>query len=207
LKIGQVNLVHLLFLLCASGFRARLASHFAWSLTRPPFVLQRRRIGTALSFSTVALVCRIISLGPFTALIAFHPGAELVQRHGAEHRDPLAEHLERHPHGVLAALAADLGITFGLKLGDGAVVCHPRIKARSKRERTGFRPRSIPGVPPKKGVLAELGHSQIQIEPLCNEVAPRPLTICRGETCPQPTRRPATSPLHRSARRGRLARE
>src|SRR6267142_4186622 len=44
--------VHLLFLLCASAFRARLASHFAWSLTRPPFVLQRRRIGTALSFST-----------------------------------------------------------------------------------------------------------------------------------------------------------
>src|SRR6267154_2279963 len=42
--------VHLLFLLYASGFRARLASHFAWSLTRPPFVLQRRRIGTALSF-------------------------------------------------------------------------------------------------------------------------------------------------------------
>src|SRR5260370_22439295 len=44
--------VHLLFLLCASGFRARLASHFACSLTRPPFVLQRRRIGSALSFST-----------------------------------------------------------------------------------------------------------------------------------------------------------
>src|SRR6267143_5724734 len=44
--------VYLLFLLCPSGFRARLASHFAWSLTRPPFVLQRRRIGTALSFST-----------------------------------------------------------------------------------------------------------------------------------------------------------
>src|SRR6267154_1915617 len=44
--------VHLLFLLCASGFRAGLASHFAWSLTRPPFVLQRRRIGTALSSST-----------------------------------------------------------------------------------------------------------------------------------------------------------
>src|SRR5712664_2067801 len=43
--------VHLLFLLCASGFGARLASHFAWSPTRPPFVLQIRRIGTALSFS------------------------------------------------------------------------------------------------------------------------------------------------------------
>ena len=59
----------------------------------------------------------------------------------------------------------------------------------------------------KRGVLAEIGHSQIKIEPLCNEAAPRPLTICGGETCPQPTRRPATSPLHRSARRGRLARD
>ena len=59
----------------------------------------------------------------------------------------------------------------------------------------------------KRGVLAEIGHSQIKIEPLCNEAAPRPLTICGGETCPQPTCRPATSPLHRSARRGRLARE
>jgi hypothetical protein len=37
--------------------------------------------------------------------------AELVERHGAEHREPLAEHLERHPHGALAALAADPGIT------------------------------------------------------------------------------------------------
>jgi hypothetical protein len=37
-----------------------------------------------------ALVCRIISLGSFTAPITFHPGAELIERHGAEHRDPLA---------------------------------------------------------------------------------------------------------------------
>jgi hypothetical protein len=133
--------VHLLFLLCASGFRARLASYFAWSLTRPPFVLQRRRIGTALSFSTPiesferTQACRSglqdSSLRAFTAPIAFHPGAELVQRHGAEHRDPLAEHLERHPHSTLAALAPDPWITFGLELGDSSVVCHPRIKARS----------------------------------------------------------------------------
>jgi hypothetical protein len=32
----------------------------------------------------VALICRIVSLGPFTASIAFHLGAELIQRHGAE---------------------------------------------------------------------------------------------------------------------------
>ena len=83
--------------------------------------------------------------GPLTAFIAFHLGAELVQRHSAEHRDPLAEHLERHPNRALLALATDPGITFGLELGNGAVVCHPRIKARSKRERTSFRPRSIPG--------------------------------------------------------------
>jgi hypothetical protein len=29
----------------------------------------------------------------------------------------------------------------------------------------------------KRRVLAELGHSQIQIEPLCNEAAPRPFRI------------------------------
>jgi hypothetical protein len=44
---------------------------------------------------------------------------------------PFAEHLERHPHGTLAALAPDPWITFGLELGDSSVVCHPRIKARS----------------------------------------------------------------------------
>src|SRR5882762_6045147 len=76
----------------------------------------------------VALVCRIISLRPFTAFIATHLGAELVQRHGAEHRDPLAEHPERYPHGALAALAPDPGITFGLELRNGATICHPHIK-------------------------------------------------------------------------------
>jgi hypothetical protein len=62
----------------------------------------------------VALVCRVVSLRALTAPIAFHPGAELVQRHGTEHRDPLAEHPERHPHGALAALATDPRVTFGL---------------------------------------------------------------------------------------------
>jgi hypothetical protein len=59
----------------------------------------------------VALVCRIISL---RAPIAFHPGAELVERHGAEHGQSFAEHPERHPDRSLAALASDPGITFGL---------------------------------------------------------------------------------------------
>ena len=84
-------------------------------------------------------------LGPFTAFIATHPGAELVERHRAQHRDPLAEHPERHPDRSLAALAADPGITFGLELGDSSVVCHPAIKARSKADRTIFRTRRIPG--------------------------------------------------------------
>jgi hypothetical protein len=38
----------------------------------------------------VALVRRIVSLWSLTAFIATHLGAELVERHGAEHRDPLA---------------------------------------------------------------------------------------------------------------------
>jgi len=62
----------------------------------------------------VALVCRIVSLRPFTAFIATHLGAEMVQRHGAEHRYPLAEHPERHPHRSLAALATDPRVTLGL---------------------------------------------------------------------------------------------
>jgi hypothetical protein len=81
----------------------------------------------------VALVCRIVSLRALAAPIAFHFGAELVQRHRAEHRDPLAEHLERHPDRSLAALASDPRITLGLQLGDSSVVWHPRIKARSRR--------------------------------------------------------------------------
>ena len=76
----------------------------------------------------IALLRRIVSLRALAAFIATHLGAELVQRHGAEHRDPLAQHPERHPHGALAAFAPDPGIAFGLELGDGSGVCHPRIK-------------------------------------------------------------------------------
>jgi hypothetical protein len=57
----------------------------------------------------IALVRGIVWLGAFTAFIAFHPGAELIECHGAEHRDPLAEHTERHLDGALAALATDQG--------------------------------------------------------------------------------------------------
>jgi hypothetical protein len=38
----------------------------------------------------VALVRRIVSLRALAAFIVTHLGAELVERHGAEHRDPLA---------------------------------------------------------------------------------------------------------------------
>jgi hypothetical protein len=55
----------------------------------------------------VALLRRIVSIGPFTAFIAFHLGAELVERHGAEHWYSLAGHPERHPDRSLAALASD----------------------------------------------------------------------------------------------------
>jgi len=83
--------------------------------------------------------------GENTAFIAFHLGAELIERHRAEHRDPLAEHPERHPDRSLAALASDPGITLGFELGDSSVVCHPRIEARTEQERTSFGTRSIPG--------------------------------------------------------------
>jgi hypothetical protein len=72
----------------------------------------------------VALVRGIVPLRTLAAFIAFHLGGELIERHGAEHRDSLAEHPERHPDRSLAALAADPGITLGLQLGNGAVVCH-----------------------------------------------------------------------------------
>jgi hypothetical protein len=81
----------------------------------------------------VALVCRVISLRPVTAFVATHLGTKLVKRHGAEHREPLAEHLERNPDRSLAALASDPGITLGLELRDSSVVGHPCIKARSSR--------------------------------------------------------------------------
>jgi hypothetical protein len=78
----------------------------------------------------VALVCRVVSLRALAAFIAFHLGAELVERHRAEHRYPLAEHPERYPHRALAAFATDLRITFGLEQGNGAVAA---IRA-SKRD-------------------------------------------------------------------------
>ena len=64
----------------------------------------------------VALVCGIVTLRALAAPIAFHLGAELVERHGAEHRYSLAEHPERHPHGALAALASDPRITLGWEM-------------------------------------------------------------------------------------------
>jgi hypothetical protein len=85
--------------------------------------------GTSKSFER-SRACRSglqDSIAPaFTAPIAFHFGAELVERHGAEHRDPLAEHPERHPQSALAALASDPRVT--LELGDGAGVCHAALK-------------------------------------------------------------------------------
>jgi hypothetical protein len=49
-----------------------------------------------------------------------------LNRLSAEHRDPLAEHLERHP--VPLQLAPDPGIAFSLELGDSSVVCHAALK-------------------------------------------------------------------------------
>jgi hypothetical protein len=49
----------------------------------------------------IALVYKIVSLRPLAAPIAFHLGAELVERHRAEHWYSLAENLESHPHGAL----------------------------------------------------------------------------------------------------------
>src|SRR5713226_5014371 len=62
-----------------------------------------------------------ISLWALAAFIAAHLRPELVEGHGAERWYSLAEHLEGHPHGPLAALASDPRITLGFKLGDGAV--------------------------------------------------------------------------------------
>src|ERR1035437_3496361 len=79
----------------------------------------------------VALPCRIVSLGPLAALLALHLGRQLVERPRTQHRYFLPDHLERHPHRTLAALASDPRIALGLKLGDGAGVGHGRIKAWS----------------------------------------------------------------------------
>jgi hypothetical protein len=76
----------------------------------------------------VALVCRTVSLRALAAFIATHLGAELVERHRAEHGQSFVEHPERHPDRSLAALATDPPLTFGLELGDSSVVCHLALK-------------------------------------------------------------------------------
>jgi hypothetical protein len=139
-----------------------------------------RHLKTSNEPGRVALVCRIVSLRALTAFVATHFSAELVECHGAEHRDSLAEHPERHPDRPLAALASDSRITLGLELGHGAVVCHPRIKARSKRERTNLGPRSIPAAArkeakenPVRGAGFERGKSRgpIEIQRACASAA------------------------------------
>src|SRR5258707_15765614 len=53
----------------------------------------------------VSLVCRIVSLRPFTAPIAFHLGAELVERHPAEPSETWAGRGKK-PHWLPAQLKA-----------------------------------------------------------------------------------------------------
>ena len=90
----------------------------------------------------VALPHGIVSLGPLAAFVAFHPGPEFVERLRTECWDCFADHLERHPHRALAALASDPRIPLGLKLADGAGVGHGRIKAwPDTRGNRQYRPR------------------------------------------------------------------
>ena len=105
-----------------------------------------------------------------------------LNRHSAEHRNPFAEHLERHP--VALQLAPDPGIAFGLELGDGSGVCHPRIKARTVRERTSFRPRSIPEGPyvwvhPDEERYAAIGSTMGAVERRCSSTAMVSLRLSR----------------------------
>jgi hypothetical protein len=89
---------------------------------------------------SVALPRRVVALWPLAAFVALHLGPKIVERPRTQHRQPLADHLERHPHRALAALASDPRIALGLKLGDGAGVGHGSIRAwpdtRSKDEWT-----------------------------------------------------------------------
>jgi len=114
----------------------------------------------------------------FTAPIATHLGAELVERYGAEHREPLAEHLERHPDHSLAALAPDPGITFGSVLfsaGHFPVAFSPQSSARyapskvqflSERKKSGSsrirneNAASMLASIPKKGVHPKTAYSK-----------------------------------------------
>jgi hypothetical protein len=87
----------------------------------------------------IALLCRVVSLGQFSAFIATHLGADLVERHRAEHRYSLAEHLERHPDRSLAALASDPRITFGLKPQAGKWCgCLPSAHQSATKSRYGL---------------------------------------------------------------------
>ena len=70
----------------------------------------------------VALPGGIVARRPIVAAVAFHAGAEFVQRHRAQVRDLLPDHLKRHPNRSLAAFAPDPRIAGGLELGNGAGV-------------------------------------------------------------------------------------
>jgi len=136
--ISTVRRSSVIFIMCV-GFSRVLSQSFCLESNSPSvcpvkttnrdgFLIFRLLLKASNKPGRVALVCRIVSLRALATFIAPHPGAELVEHHGAEHRDPLAEHPERHPHGTLAALAPDPGITLGLKLGDSSVVCHAALK-------------------------------------------------------------------------------
>src|SRR5882724_12310065 len=56
-----------------------------------------------------------------------------------------------------------------IALGDSAVVCHPRIKARSKRERTSFWSRSIPGCFRSKNSYVEFPQFRAHISQMTDE--------------------------------------
>jgi len=82
------------------SFRSRSSSPEVHALTLLFFRFGFSGAGTSKSFERtgrVALVRGIVSLRALAAFIATHPGAELVERHGAEHRDPFAEHPEPRP--------------------------------------------------------------------------------------------------------------
>jgi hypothetical protein len=115
----------------------------SWMIALPPEVLHHRRVGgvgqapsaasavsacgasiAASEPRSIALPRGIVPLGPLAAAVAFHFRADLVQRPRAQSGDFLPDHLERHPDRPLAALASDSRIPLGLKLRDGAGVCH-----------------------------------------------------------------------------------
>ena len=66
------------------------------------------------------------------AATTFHPGAELVDRHGAEHWYLLAERIERYPDRSLAAFASDRRITLGLLRVSAIRASKPRLRRVGK---------------------------------------------------------------------------